>query len=253
MKYKHLLSAIIFILFSNVGFAQNEFSSDRPGFANGSFITPQKMLGFESGFQFSSGNNFTQVDVGQLLLRQGINTNLELRLALNSISFRSVDQPGNISNLNQNGFQDISVGAKYNLIAGNEDKANVSILGQLNFPVGSDAFSSQKAIPTFSLLTDYGVSEKMAITGNLGYSFQNDFVDDVVTLILTPTFSVSEDGSVNVFLDYAGFYSGNGNNQHFLEGGITKKSNSGTQLDLNFGYDLESEFLFAGLGFAKAF
>jgi hypothetical protein len=57
---------------------------------------------------------------------------------------------------------------------------------------------------------------------------------------------------MNGYFGYAGNYYGNFE-QHWVEGGITYGLESGTQLDLNIGYDTENEIAFIGIGFARGY
>lgn len=251
MKYKHLFTAFLFILISAPLAAQDSYAPDRPGIANGSFITPNGMLGLEAGMQFSSTPFVDQIDIGQVLLRYGAGDRLELRAALNSFSFREIEVEG--GDISDSGIQDFAIGLKYNVLQGSDNSPNLSLLGNLSLPTGSDAFSSGDAVPTFGLLMDHSISPSFSISSNLAYSFETDSNTDVWLFTVTPGFVISEENNLSGYFGYAGNYYGSGFEDHILEGGLVYGLEDGSQLDFNFGFDAEDEYFFVGAGFAQGF
>lgn len=245
---KKLITLTLFLFFGiGIVYAQT-YSPDRPGIGNGSFITPQNVFGVEAGIRFSTNDFFNQVDVGQVLLRYGIGKNLELRGLLNSYTNISFDASfGSID-----GFNDMAIGAKYNFISG-DDKPSVSALAELSLPVGSDEFSSDEVVPAFAVLADHTLNDIWSISSNLRYSFGVGYLDDSWLFTLTPGFTIPNNESIAGYFGYAGMYYGDGFNQHWLEGGMTYTLENGPQLDVNLGYDTESETFFIGAGIAKGF
>lgn len=226
--------------------AQN-YSPDRPGIGNGSYITPAGMLGLEAGFQFSNTDLNEQYDFGQLVLRYGISEKLELRALLGS--YTTVDQELLGGSRSFSGFQDMSFGIKYNLLS-KQGNTNVSALAEVSLPLGSDEFTSDETIPSLGLLLDHALNENFGISSNLGYRFSAGNIDDSWLFTLTPGFAISN--NVNGYFGYAGNYYGDFE-QHWVEGGFTYGMEGGAQLDLNFGYDTENEIAFVGIGIAQGF
>lgn len=242
------ISFIFAVLFFgiNVVHAQN-YSPDRPGIGNGSFITPKGMLGLEAGVQFSNTDFNEQYDVGQLVLRYGVSEKLEFRALLGSYTTVNQELLGGSNSFS--GFQDMGLGFKYNLIS-NDGRSNLSALAELTLPVGSEEFTSDETIPSIGLLADHSLNESLSISSNLGYRFEAGNVGDSWLFTLTPGFVITD--TMNGYFGYAGNYYGNFE-QHWVEGGVTYGLESGTQLDLNFGYDTENEISFIGIGFARGF
>ncbi|HKK24363.1 MAG TPA: transporter [Gracilimonas sp.] len=243
---KKTLSVILLLFFGfNLVQAQN-YSPDRPGIGNGSFITPQGILGFEAGVQFSNTDLNKQFDVGQLVLRYGISEKLEFRALLGSFTTVEDEQFG--GSTSYTGIQDMGVGFKYNLFSG--DASSLSALAEISLPFGTEEFTNDETVPSIGVLADHALNEKVNISSNLGYSFDVGNVDDSWLFTLTPGFWISD--NMNGYFGYAGNYYGNFE-QHWVEGGITYGLESGAQLDLNFGYDTENEIAFIGIGFAKGY
>lgn len=247
---KKILSVTVLLLIGiNIANAQS-FSPDRPGIANGSFITPESMLGVEAGIQFSSSDFVNQFSLGQVLLRYGVQEKLEVRASLGSFTSATYTLLG--GEQTESGFQDMTVGAKYNFVSGS---GNPSISGLFNvsLPVGADAFTSDEFVPSLGVLADHSLNEMWGISSNLGYYFGVDNLEDNWLFTLTPGFSIPSNENMAGYFGYAGRYYGEGFNLHWLEAGATYLLESGAQLDVNLGFETENERLFIGAGFAKGF
>lgn len=247
---KKILSIIV-LLFFGINFAQAQnFSPDRPGIANGSFITPESMLGVEAGIQFSTNDFVNQFSLGQVLLRYGVQENLEVRASLGSFTSATYTLIG--GEQTESGFQDMSVGAKYNFVSGG---GNPSISGLFNvsLPVGSDAFSSDEIVPSLGVLADHLLNEMWSISSNLGYYFGVGNLEDSWLFTLTPGFSIPANENIGGYFGYAGRYYGEDLNLNWLEAGATYNIESGAQLDVNLGFETKNETFFIGAGFAKTF
>lgn len=240
-KYSYLITAFLFALIPFLLQAQ-DFSPDRPGIGNGSSIVPAGLLGVESGVSVSGGNDITQTDIGQLLLRLGISQRVELRALLNSYSILSFD------NESQSGVQDIGFGLKWNLVSG--AKATLSALGEVTFPTGSDIFTADETVPVFGLISDITLSDQSGVSVNLNYTPSISDLESSWLLTITPALSIPSNESVSVYAGYAGRFNENSPDLSFLEAGLAFSTRRGVQLDINSGYELEFESYFIGAGIA---
>lgn len=248
---KKIITTSLFIIMGvQISLAQS-FSPDRPGIGNGSYITPKNMLGVEAGIQYLTVDNFSQVDFGQLLFRYGIADKLELRASLNSFSYQEYDIFGN--EYSTSGFQDMAIGAKYNLLNSTDNKFNLSALAELSLPVGEVPFTSDEFRTGLGLLADYSITDNFALSSNLNYSFETETQPDGLLFTLTPGFKLPGNENIGIYAGYAGYFYGNEYNEYWYEGGLTFGLENGSQLDLNFGYMKDSELIFIGVGFAKGF
>ncbi|MEX0724339.1 MAG: transporter [Gracilimonas sp.] len=248
MKYTHLFAALLFLLITNSAYGQETFPPDRPGIGNGSAITPNNMLGVEAGLQFTTSEFVDQFDVGQLLLRYGLAEKLEIRALLNSYSSATLNTP--TEELTNSGFNDVALGAKYNIIPTNENRPNVSALLEVSLPFGSDAFTADEVVPVVGILADQTLGDFWGISSNFGYTFGAGDLEDSWLYTLTPGFTLPGNENIAGYAGYAGMYYGEGVNQHWLEGGMTYSLENGSQLDVNLGYETEGEIFFIGAGFA---
>jgi len=150
------------------------------------------------------------------------------------------------------GFNDIGLAAKYNFFTSDEGNTSVSALGKISFPVGSEAFTNNEIIPSLFVLADQSITEFVGVSSNLGYTPSVGDEEDNWLFTLTPSFTVPSQQNVGIYAGYAGIYS-SGTNQQYIEGGVTLTVNDGAQIDINSGYELESETFFIGVGFAQGF
>ena len=243
------LVLIVALLFTGLQVAHSQsYTPDRPGFGNGSYITPESVFGVEAGLSYQTAEFYDQISIGQLLLRYGVAENLELRAGLGSYTSLEINGAG--FSRTASGFQDMSIGAKYNFLSG-EGQPSISGLASISLPVGDDAFSSDEVVPSLSVLADYAIDETFSVSSNLGYSFGVGNLNDVWFFTLTPGVTINE--NAGVYAGYAGFYYGNGFNDNWIEAGLTYGLESGAQLDVNLGYESEAEAFFIGAGFAMGF
>lgn len=249
MKYTHLIAALYLVLTCNYTFAQENYTADRPGIGNGSYVVETGVFGLETGIQLSTGNAVNQFDIGQMLLRFGVIENFELRALLNSYSTQYFDQTDAVNS----GFQDLGLAAKYKLFESEEGKTRISAIGKVSLPVGASSFTNDEIVPTLFGVLDQSVAENISFSSNLGYTFGVGDLDDNWLFTLTPGFSFPNQENLSFYAGYAGIYSSGNINEHYTEAGVALIVNDGAQLDLNAGYEIEQESLFIGIGFAQGF
>jgi hypothetical protein len=248
MKYTHLIAALCFLLSPQLIHAQENYTPDRPGIGNGSAVTEKGVFGLETGVLVTTSEFVNQFDIGQMLLRLGVFDGFEVRALLNSYTTQSFDR----TNVERKGFNDIGLAAKYNFFTSDEGNTSVSALGKISFPVGSEAFTNNEIIPSLFVLADQSITEFVGVSSNLGYTPSVGDEEDNWLFTLTPSFTVPSQQNVGIYAGYAGIYS-SGTNQQYIEGGVTLTVNDGAQIDINSGYELESETFFIGVGFAQGF
>ena len=105
------------------------------------------------------------------------------------------------------GFQDLGVGLKAGLWKGAGGDVALSALGTVSLPVGSDLLTSDEVVPTITLLAVYRVSNRWALSMNVGYAFGPGAVESVYSLTVTPSVSLLGDPNLGAYFGYAGFYS----------------------------------------------
>ena len=249
MKYTYLIAALCSLLIINFSVAQDNYTADRPGIGNGSYVVESGVFGLETGVQLSTGNAVNQFDIGQMLLRFGLIENLEVRALLNSYSTQYFDQTDAVNS----GFQDLGLATKFKLFESAEAQTRISLIGKLSLPVGASSFTNDEIVPTLFVAGDQYLSENLSLSSNIGYTFGVADLNDNWLFTLTPGFSLPNQDNLSFYTGYAGIYNGGNINEHYAEAGIALIVNDGAQLDINAGYEFEQESLFIGLGFAQGF
>jgi len=222
---------------------QEVIAADRPGLGSGSAVVDPGILQLEAGAQWAQQGEEDLYSLGQVLLRIGLSERLEIQGFGNSLVIRrDVEDTGE-------GFEDVALGAKLNLLTRGPGDATVSILGQVNLPTGSQEFGSDESVPAATLLTDLSLSETLGLGANLGLSGFASDVEEQLFVSLTPSLSFPDHPSLGLYGGYAGFFADSGD-MHYAEAGITWLGSDNQQLDLNGGVNLESGDLFLGAGLA---
>jgi hypothetical protein len=219
-------------------------ASDRPGIGSGSAVIGHKTVQLETGFDYTKTDTSDTYSIGQLLIRAGAPW-FELEVFANSYVITRSDLTDDVGD--DEGFQDLAIGVKVPLLVGAGGRLSLSAQGILQTPSGSDIFTNDEWVPTANLLLDLGISDRLAVSVNTGYQAGPGTVDDVFTLFVTP--GVDLGGGFGAYAGWAGFFSDLGNT-HFGEGGITYLANSNVQLDLNSGWDVDTDDYFLGFGLA---
>jgi len=227
---------------SRVVHGQETIVADRPGIGSGSFVVGGGTLQLEAGAEFAH-SDADQYSLGQLLVRFGLPW-FELGAQLNSFVVKR-----SAADANDEGFQDVGLRIKGRLWSPEDIGLTVSLMGAVNFPTGSAFLTGDEVIPTATLLGDYTISDRWALSSNLAYTYGPGDLSDLVLLTLTPSLLIAPRLGLGAYAGYAGFYT-EGGDLHFLEGGFALALTYGVQLDLNGGVEVDSGDFFLGLGIA---
>jgi len=243
MKRIFLAFAAAPALFASALHAQS-ITSDRPGIGSGSAVVEHQTVQLETGFDYTKTNSSDTYAIGQVLIRVGAPW-FELEVFANSYLITRSDLTDGVGD--DEGFQDLAIGVKVPLLVSAGGRLSLSAQGILQTPTGSDFSTSDEWVPTANLLLDLGINDRLAVSVNSGYQAGPGAVDDVFTLFVTP--GVDLGGGFGAYAGWAGFFSDLGNT-HFGEGGITYLANDNVQLDLNGGWDVDTDDYFLGFGLA---
>lgn len=230
------------LLLIEPGPAAAQFAPDRPGFGDGTSIVRAQTLQAELGYALGV-NGRTTHELGQLLLRYGMNDALELRGHVNSyvVSDRA------------DGYSGTGVGAKVRLWR--SPLSQLSGVATLDLPTGTGPFDSpdDRARQELKLAFDGALGDNLTLSANGGLRFF--YTDDAQTeWLFIPTLSTNLNARTGFYVGYAGFYTEN-MDMNWVEGGLTYLSGPNTQLDINGGLRLDegSRRVFLGLGLAHRF
>ncbi|MDJ0958050.1 MAG: transporter [Arenicellales bacterium] len=137
---------------------------DRPTFTATAALVPRRSVQLEIGIKRTSSPNERKVEWGQLLLRYGLQSNIELRLAPNS--FNVIDS----GNSQQEGFEDLKLSMKVGLL--DEAKGAIprtTLLPGLLLETGHSEISNGETLPSLTLLFDWSLGGPFSVSSNLGW------------------------------------------------------------------------------------
>jgi hypothetical protein len=237
-----ILVASLLGLGSRALLCQETIIADRPGIGSSSFVVGGGILQLEAGAEFAH-SDADLYNLGQLLVRFGLPW-FELGAQFNSFVIKrsAEDEDGE-------GFQDIGLRIKAALWSPEDVALTLSLMGTLNFPTGSTFLTGNEVIPTVTLLGDYAITDRWALSCNLAYTLGPGDLSDLISLALTPSLVIAPSFGLAAYAGYAGFYT-SGVDLHFLEGGFALALTRDVQLDLNGGAEVDSGDYFVGLGIA---
>jgi hypothetical protein len=210
---------------------------DRPGLGDAAHVLGLGVTQLEVGLEVSFGPGANLITLGQSLIRYGMN-GFEIRVLPGSVV---------ISDENQ-GAVDPAVGLKVPLVRGNGPQ--VSAVLATTLPIGSEFFSAHSTTGAATLIGEFALTSTLGLSLNAGYSFPfEEFDDGSIAVIVTPGVSISGVQGLSAYAGYAGFLM-EGEDTHFIEAGLALASNADTQLDLNWGMQIDSRGWFLGAGVA---
>lgn len=155
-----------------------EFSFDRPGTGFGTSTTPVGHVAWEQSLpNYSYKEEFvdgalqkTDQFTGDMLLRTGITSSLELRLGFGGPSWRKVERAGVVRH--DSGLGDVSVGLKQ-AIDLKDDKLSMAVLAEAIIATGNDQFTNQHDIYSLSSALAYQYDDIIETSMTMRYAAQN--------------------------------------------------------------------------------
>lgn len=244
---------------------EHAVTADRPGFGDGAAVVVPGRVQVEAGYAFSRTDTTRRHSLGQVLLRVGVLPRVELRAALNSfVVFRqdltcpperdgcNGERPTQVE-----GFEDIMLGAKINLLPGRTvGKPTLTVIGGVGVPTGEEAFTVDRVRPEIRLALDLMLPQAVQFSGNAGYTFTlNDHrIDDFFSYVsLNAALPGRED--LGVFAGIYSLFPRNFEPQHSMDAGFTYLPNAATQFDINVGLGLthDAPDVVVGAGVARRF
>ncbi len=156
---------------------------DRPGLLVTPFTLPQGRLQVETGPMLTllddddSGADATLLSF-PTIARFGVTDQFEARLQWGVYNFLDADTPG--GDIEEDGFPDLIVGAKFNFLDQDGAVPHSSILGEVTLPVGEEPFGTDDPGFALSYIGGWALRETTDLTAQVGVTFV-DFGDGYET------------------------------------------------------------------------
>jgi hypothetical protein len=220
-------------------------ATDRPAVTDSSVVVPLGSFQFENGFAATASQGQTTFDAPETLLRFGLASTTELRLA-------APDYFGQAGR--SLGFGDLAVGMKQQLgpTLGGFD---ISLILSLSLPSGARAVSNHGYDPSAQLPWSRALSSNWTVAGMLSVYYPTEQGRRNLTGETTFLFDRQLTKTWDAFIEYAGDFPQHGGPRHLLHIGTAFKPAPHHQLDLHVGWGLSSAAVdhFIGVGYSFRF
>lgn len=224
--------------------------TDRPDFTESTASVAPGRVQVETGYTLSRRDGGDDHAVGEVLVRLGLASPLEARLAPGS--YAVMDAPGG----SVDGIQNPAVGAKATLLEPSPRPAavpSVALLASTTLPAGHDAVSADGAEPAAALALGWTLGERASLGANLKHARLLDDGERFGRTVASAALGVDASGPLSA---YAEFYTlrpdapGAGD-ADVVNGGLTLLLGPDAQLDARVGAGLgrPAPDLILGVGF----
>lgn len=227
--------------------------TDRPDFTESAETVPRGRVQVEAGFTSERAGDEKSDAYGEVLVRLATGDRTELRLGLPS--YLRVRGGGE----SIRGWDDIYLGGKLVLRAGQGRSPKVALLAGTTLPTGSRHVAERKWQPELVAAASVDLSEKTSLATNFGYARASSdgtrFNQFFGSLALGQQLSEKWSGYMEVY----GFNrtDAGGPSQRYINGGFTYLMNSDFQLDARLGRGLGNDVAgrdwFYGFGASRRF
>lgn len=208
--------------------------TDRPDFTESAQTVAPGFAQVEAGQTFTREAEMASFSLGEVLLRTGISSRVELRTAINSYAFQIVNGSTTA------GFEDANLGAKIALLpapAGPSWRPAVSMIAGLSVPTGGAAFRGARSHPELKLLTAWDVTDRIAFSSNLNWGraeYEGGIGDEWSA---SASVGIGLTDKVGAYVETFGFGDrfGRWGQKAYVDGGFTYLISSAFQLDIRAG------------------
>jgi hypothetical protein len=166
--------AISLVSLASTAEASEPLVTDRPDFTESGLVVGRGVLQLEAGGTYLDAGEGEETSLGELLVRLGVTSGLELRLQ--TLTYLWVDAPSG----NQSGFDDSSIGAKFQLTrahaGGFLGRTDSALIVSSTFPSGNSDFRSETWQPSAVVALGWDLSSRVSAGVNFGYEWAKDEV-----------------------------------------------------------------------------
>jgi len=213
-----------------------DIAADRPGMATPPFIAQPKTFQIESGFSFdriTGDHTFQETTLyNSSLLRYGINRNSEIRIQTDFLHFKT-------DSLNITGFNPLTLGTKLLISEAKGIIPKTSFLVNLIFPdFGNKNFRPGNFAPSFYLLMQNDITEKLNLCYNFGMEFDGESPVPVEFLALCLGYGFTE--KLSGFIENYDYFTGGTKAETYLDFGCSYLLRKNFQLDLSGNMNIQN-------------
>jgi len=216
---------------------ENPIVTDRPTQSAATFVISPGVFQIEGGYRFTraEGDSDAATDAHlfpDALFRFGVVDWAEARLTVGGLGVTSATGTENSS-----GFNDIGLGAKFAVADEAGARPAISILVDVTVPVGSDELTGDFVSPKLLALLSRTLSDRWALTVNLGPAILRDHEETGVDLEYAAAIGAVMSSHFTLFAEFYGALplSDVRVHRHSFQTGVTALLGSDVQLDARVG------------------
>lgn len=249
--------SLMFLLFFSTSYGQymEKLRSERPGKAISPFIPGKNVFQLESGFIYNKATSrLSNPDVASLvnatLFRWGLLNNLELNAAV-ELKKDKVNYRDTLNYINS-GFSDLQVGGKCQIINGTRFSPTIAFQASVLLNVINTPYNPKNAAPTFLIMMDQTLNEKLSFLANLGLAWDGNNGSPSGVYALNLGWKI-KDGLNFMFENYGAL--ANGALDIYFDSGLSYVLEEDFQVDfsLGYGYNDGLQDVFFAIGFSWRF
>jgi hypothetical protein len=148
--------------------AADTISTDRPDYVESSDVVGKGRVQIEAGFQSerdSSDGVKTRTRTTPTLLRLGFNDSTEFRVETDGLTLQRSDDSTQGTSSNARGWSDVSLGVKWRVQEGDEEKGTPGMAWLLHADIdsGNSAFRGQGIRPSLRFVAEWDLPHEMSI------------------------------------------------------------------------------------------
>lgn len=223
--------------------------SDRPDFTESAATIAPRHVQLESGTTSSHEGAAVATSFGEVLVRAGLSSKLELRVGGNSFVRERAD------GVTTSGREDGSIGVKYAIVGeadGPSWRPAFSVIAHTTVPSGSTAFRTNHAQPEVKLIGAWSLSDRLGFSSNLNVARPHDGLRSFTEYAASASFGYAVSERVGAYAEGFGFAPQDGSNliTRYVNGGLTFLFSPDVQLDARVGTGraVKAGDWFAGVG-----
>jgi hypothetical protein len=239
-----------------------ELVTDRPDQTESAETVPSGFVQVETGWVFARGDaDGVRVQAHQApgtLVRIGALDWMEIRAGWGGYEREEVGLGP--AKTEVDGASDAELGAKFVLHRESGWRPQAALLAGVSLPVGDDAFSSERADPSFRFSLAHTLSDRFALGYNVGMAWETSLEssgdrDTLSNYLYTLALGIGLTERLGTFAEVFGEVgaSADGSPAHSFDGGFTYLVRPNVQLDLSGGVGLSAAaddwFVGAGVSF----
>jgi len=240
---KNAFFALTFICSMTV-FSQ-EMVTDRPDQTESSSTVGIKNFQIESGilFQNSNDNSLQSFFGPSTLFRYGISNRFELRMLLQHEATKIELEGGNSR---FSGFNDIEIGAKFQLFKKENVNTEIAFLSHVIVPTANNEVSTNAV----GIINKLAISHVVNNTIGVGYNIGFDYVEKQSTLTYAVAIGFSLSETLSFYIEPYGSWDGSDIFESNFDAGFTYLLNKNFQLDVSYGLGMNNDMNYVSAGFS---